>query len=90
MDATKAIEIIDELRERLNSHVSIEKEIIEALDMAINTLRSDSIGEWNIVVDHNNMCYYECSICGGRSLRNYFGIVELSDRCPHCGARMEE
>lgn len=33
---------------------------------------------------------YECSVCGGEVLCDDWGSEQLSDYCPHCGAKMDE
>lgn len=46
-------------------------------------------GRW--VKKHDDVCYWhECSECGVRLPRNYWGFVWESLYCPNCGAKMGE
>lgn len=54
------------------------------------TIEERKTGKWIRNVDDDiNAWWYECSECGDYPLKNAYGHDELSQWCPHCGAKME-
>lgn len=67
-----------------NLTVSLLMEIEEA-----QTIEERKTGKW-IRCEKDDEFWYECSACKGFPLKNVWnGLDELSEYCPHCGARME-
>lgn len=79
MTVEKAIEILSDVGD-INRCCA---EDAEALDMAIEALKSRPTSRWSRQTDTYHD-YYECEQCGIA-----IGIDDIRNFCPNCGARME-
>lgn len=89
----------DALKESIHCSDTDEKKVLstkqlhEILDKWIDarpTIEECKTGKWIRNVDDDiNAWWYECSECGDYPLKNAYGHDELSQWCPHCGAKME-
>lgn len=68
----------------------------EALDMSIEALKTEQIGEWvrkekeiNDCDGHRAYYWYECSVCGANPPKDTWKNEWHSNFCPSCGARMK-
>ena len=69
--------------------------VTEAIDMAIEALKEEQIGEWvrkekeiNDCDGHRAYYWYECSVCGSSPPKDTWKNEWHSSYCPNCGARM--
>lgn len=80
MTVEKAIEILSDAGD-INRCCA---EDAEALDMAIEALKSRPTSRWSRQTDTYHD-YYECENCGIG-----VGLDDVRNFCPNCGAKMEE
>ena len=54
------------------------------------TMMSEATG-WDLSVTggHDEVCEYQCSVCGKSNILDEFGESFLPPYCPFCGAKME-
>ena len=60
---------------------NVNKEHIEALDLAIKALKERPHGKWIEMTDNHGHSSYFCSRCGTQEGKQY-------DTCPNCKAEM--
>lgn len=47
-------------------------------------------GHWEPFTNINRENTYRCSVCQNEVPHDLYGYYELTNYCPHCGAKMEE
>ncbi len=80
------------LKQTGHSQQPINKEVRQALDIAIEAVsQAMRYGKWQHrkAKETDAAKWFLCSECNGRAYSDGY-IFELSNYCPHCGAKMIE
>ena len=71
-------------------HLFEDEEILKSLDVAIECVSAERVGEWLEIEDYNGDYHYQCSVCKDEFYLEYGTPKENGYAyCPSCGARME-